>query len=1080
MAPINEDETKGEQQSSHHERERLDALWATFRLPVPIATKGKYNNVTGRDGGSPSSTHHDEWLIQALDLLRLLHTMNRQFANPKARSNRISGAASSRSRIMKSQMTLAYSSLEKLERTFPSVQQQTIPNDDNAGDANQVFHQKIHHLLQKLRNDTEDTCAKFQRRLDSHNGRQQMHEERDIIYDIFLAPVGLEKESDHSDELEEFSIEGEGDEYEDAVAGNNANAQTSTPVQNKQHYQHQPTRKQKEAAAAASAVVDPVEFQKQQQELLEEELASMASRLKSSTLAMNVTLQTQTKELGDMETLAQTNLDTVTDTAQKVEERLVRKKGWKKRLATWSLIGTVVGMWVLCFVIMRTVPKRKVGKIHLFGKVRPHGRSNSFWEGWRGYFSKDFLDYFSKDKQRHDDGSSSMWEDQVTGERARHRERQDRERHDRERQEQQAQDSWQRQQQHRSQHQEQRQECEVLSDGTQICTNSGKEDGHTDATAHELAAARKRRRIEEKMANAPAVDAVDSSGVDEDVPLKEDIHSIPDINSHDGRSEEDKSEDDSNDPMGCIEITDEMRTNQGALDTLSKALEGLGEALKSSPEGYQRIQISERIEKIKSELKKYSSALLMEGNKARTHFWAERANRIKARDAKRSLGSIQFCGDRKNNAATDRIPMIPGAEERFRLEDERREKFQEEVRLAREAQKKGEQVLHERLEEERRKEEIRQRQETEEREQRPNEEAMEAHRLKKERLTAKAEKLKKKEEARRLAAAKAETARIEQDRLAAEAAKQSEFDRREEERADQERLSAEAEKRLKEEEEARQEAAKLDAERAAKEKQRMAEEEAAATAAAEAKRVEEEAEMNRLKEEEAMRLKEEEKRKVRNEQEKLATEQREEAARLERERLEAEAAEAERLENERLAAEAAELERLELERIERERILDEQRQKEEEKARRLAAEAAREEEQARQLSDMKAKAKAEAEQAVELSKQIAADNSDFLPSDVRFAAGRLKNDLLAHYISTSPEMVDASDRSGWRPIHEAARAGNLAGVELLVSAGSDLTSRTGRTGKGGTALWWAVQRFGEDHSVVQLLRSHGALEAGPA
>jgi len=125
-------------------------------------------------------------------------------------------------------------------------------------------------------------------------------------------------------------------------------------------------------------------------------------------------------------------------------------------------------------------------------------------------------------------------------------------------------------------------------------------------------------------------------------------------------------------------------------------------------------------------------------------------------------------------------------------------------------------------------------------------------------------------------------------------------------------------------------------------------------------------------------------------------------------------------------------------------------------------------------------AEAEARRAIELSTEIAADNLDFLPSDVRLAAGRIKNELLAHYISTSPEMVDASDRSGWRPIHEAARAGNLGGIQLLVDAGCDLTLKTGRSGKGGTALWWAIQRYGEDHNVVRLLRFHGALEDGPA
>ena len=77
-------------------------------------------------------------------------------------------------------------------------------------------------------------------------------------------------------------------------------------------------------------------------------------------------------------------------------------------------------------------------------------------------------------------------------------------------------------------------------------------------------------------------------------------------------------------------------------------------------------------------------------------------------------------------------------------------------------------------------------------------------------------------------------------------------------------------------------------------------------------------------------------------------------------------------------------------------------------------------------------------------------------------------------------MIEDSVKSGWRPIHEAARAGNLVSIQLLISSGVDLTSITGRKGNGVTALWWAIRRLGEDHSAVQLLRYHGALDTGPA
>ena len=213
-------------------------------------------------------------------------------------------------------------------------------------------------------------------------------------------------------------------------------------------------------------------------------------------------------------------------------------------------------------------------------------------------------------------------------------------------------------------------------------------------------------------------------------------------------------------------------------------------------------------------------------------------------------------------------------------------------------------------------------------------------------------------------------------------------------------------------------------------------------------------------------------------------EQQKEASRLVEERLVAEAErlrqqkraeeeamlQAEELEKQRLAALEAS-KKAEIERLEEERLATTTAELEDEN---LSAEAERSKQE--KLID---EAVLGAKKAIDLALQIAADNTDFLPSDVRFAAGQQKNDLLAHYISVAPGMVDDSDKSGWRPIHEAARAGNLAGIQLLVSAGCDLASRTGRKGNGGTALWWAIQRFGEDHGAAKLLRYHGALYAGP-
>lgn len=180
----------------------------------------------------------------------------------------------------------------------------------------------------------------------------------------------------------------------------------------------------------------------------------------------------------------------------------------------------------------------------------------------------------------------------------------------------------------------------------------------------------------------------------------------------------------------------------------------------------------------------------------------------------------------------------------------------------------------------------------------------------------------------------------------------------------------------------------------------------------------------------------------------------EEKARLQKEAEERAAAE-------RAAAEKERLERERLEAIERETRLAEERKR-------------------ASIERVRKQATEDANAALERAKQVHSDsNADILPSDIRYVAGQSKNDLLAHYLSKQPDMVDASDGSGWRPIHEAARGGNLAGLQLLIDSGSDLSARTGRAGTGGTALWWALQRHGEESDVVRFLRSYDAPEDGP-
>ena len=92
----------------------------------------------------------------------------------------------------------------------------------------------------------------------------------------------------------------------------------------------------------------------------------------------------------------------------------------------------------------------------------------------------------------------------------------------------------------------------MTSDGTQICSNSDNEAGRT---AREIVAEHRQCRTEENVANAPAVDAIDS------VKKKE---------THNEKPSPGDAEDD---PMGCIPPIEEMHVQQAPLSCYQRPWE---------------------------------------------------------------------------------------------------------------------------------------------------------------------------------------------------------------------------------------------------------------------------------------------------------------------------------------------------------------------------------------------------------------------------------------------------------------------------------------------------------------------------
>eukprot|EP00560_Eucampia_antarctica_P010004 CAMPEP_0197828808 /NCGR_PEP_ID=MMETSP1437-20131217/5339_1 /TAXON_ID=49252 ORGANISM="Eucampia antarctica, Strain CCMP1452" /NCGR_SAMPLE_ID=MMETSP1437 /ASSEMBLY_ACC=CAM_ASM_001096 /LENGTH=225 /DNA_ID=CAMNT_0043430203 /DNA_START=321 /DNA_END=998 /DNA_ORIENTATION=- len=86
--------------------------------------------------------------------------------------------------------------------------------------------------------------------------------------------------------------------------------------------------------------------------------------------------------------------------------------------------------------------------------------------------------------------------------------------------------------------------------------------------------------------------------------------------------------------------------------------------------------------------------------------------------------------------------------------------------------------------------------------------------------------------------------------------------------------------------------------------------------------------------------------------------------------------------------------------------------------------------------------------------------------------------ILIRIGESNEEQLFSTDKNGWQPLHEAARAGHTRIIIYLIEHGADVNSRT-NNGNGATPLFWAVDKFGENHSSSQALKQHGAVNIAP-
>lgn len=200
-------------------------------------------------------------------------------------------------------------------------------------------------LQAQLDQEVDHACRRAREVADQRRlAEQQSQGHVDVIQAIFFPPPKPDFDDDTQDELDDLIAD---DESDDSDQDGNDDA----------HQQHRRQSHRHSSEALPGDTREMTEqLQAQQREQMEEAIASMAAQMKVATQNIHSTLQAQTKGLDEMEQVVEQNVQDVTQVAQNVQDHNTR--AWKSTIGTWTLLFTIVGIFVFTLLTIFTIPKR--------------------------------------------------------------------------------------------------------------------------------------------------------------------------------------------------------------------------------------------------------------------------------------------------------------------------------------------------------------------------------------------------------------------------------------------------------------------------------------------------------------------------------------------------------------------------------------------------------------------------------------------------------------------------------------------------------------------------------------------------